>query len=145
MNQKQRDYLVKRLQKLAEMKKVSFRVEDPDVKPFIKKLKLKSFTDIMSIKGIQKLIKIEPHRNGWTKKDSINGLDNDSEYLHTKDFYTNFDEIDEQIKEFCKKHYSIVDKRKNSVDDKCEELCDKIILAESYEEALEVIQEFSKF
>jgi len=140
MNQKQRDYLTKRLQKLAEEKKASFKVEDPDLTPFKKKLK----TDPAKISAKLKDQVSESHL-GYGNNSQVDGLSFGSVYIYAEDYYTNFHEVNKEAQAFCKKHYKLYDDRLASVNKKCQTLCDKIVFAESYEEALAVLEEFTKF
>jgi len=64
MNQKQRDYLIKRLEEIKKEKKNKFYLEEPDAKPFIKRIKMAS--DSM----LAKLIKNEFGEDYFYKRKS---------------------------------------------------------------------------
>lgn len=144
LNQKQREYLTKRLQSLAVQKKASFKVEEPNLEPFMKKLKSVTPEKIFAI--LHKEVKpsiYRPWHNGVRER--VDGFVKNSHSIGSDDFYSNFKEIQKEAEEFCKKHYKVFDERLKSIDDRCQEYCDKIVFAETYDEALKIISEFTKF
>ena len=143
MNQKQRDYLIKRLQKLAEEKKANFKVEEPNLEPFIKKLKPVIPGELFAV--LHKELKPEGYKPYTTDYKRVSTLTDTSHAIHSRDFYSNYDEVQKEVREFCKKHYDVYDKRLISIDKECQIHCDKIVFAESYEEALAILGEFTKF
>jgi len=143
MNQKQRDYLIKRLQKLAEEKKASFRLDPPDISRFIGELKLIKEPALLAL--INRKLLLKEDMNGWGDKAQVIGIKNDYGQIYVGDVYSNYKEVNAKCKEFCKKHYDVYDKRLISIDKECQIHCDKIVFAESYEEALAILGEFTKF
>jgi len=146
MNQKQRDYLIKRLQKLAEEKKSAFKVEEPDANPFIKQLKMKNHNELVNL--LTSKIKVSERKNyNYNIKDYDRVYDLNDNYssIYASNIYSNYSEVSEAFQAFCKKHYKVYNDRLASIDKECQNHCDKIVFAESYDEALKIIQEFTKF
>lgn len=125
-------------------------MEEPDPAPFIKKLKQIPAQELVNfiIKKLNVRNSIHQDYDYKTKVSGpkiVNGFSEDSWYVYARDFYTNYEVVENEYKELCKKHYQTYDERLKSIDDRCQEYCDKIVFAETYDEALKIIKEFTKF
>ena len=156
MNQKQRDYLIKRLEVIKNEKIASFKVEDPNLEPFIRKLKIERVGVLMN--KINKVFKNPENKTKgsyydytqkgrpWTISSKVTGFSTGGyAKIEDSDYFTNLDEIQEKYREHCEKHYQVVTDRHKLIETKYVEMCDQIIFAEDYEQAAKLIKEFLKF
>ena len=157
MNQKQRDYLIKRLKKIKDEKITGFHIDEPDPKPFIKMLKTVRIAPIIDkinkeFGDITNSIESGYYADlGRRYKEYVNGTKIDhlsiqnSVKIERDEYYTNLDKVQEKYKEHCKRHYQRVTDRHEAIEKKYVLLCDKIVFAEDYTEALSFIEQFLKF
>lgn len=155
MNQKQRDYLIKRLEGIKQ-EKLATKLPDPNFKPFIKKIKYipsAKILDLVSSEIEKKVKNINNYKSSnydYKRKEFIEGevtrLSYDASYFSfTLDELTNILEVDAEYRDYVKKYYAGEEQRKQHIELKFQQLCDKIVFAESYDEALKLIQEFVNY
>ena len=139
MNQKQRDYLIKRLGSIKDEKKKLFKVEEIDTEKLAGKLKLISDSKLLELVKTKIAEKVK-YRIGNLTESYNSDVD-----IELKEAFSNASESDKEYKKLEKDRSRLQFVRMQSIENKYNELCDRLIFAESYEEAIKLITEFSKF
>lgn len=137
MNQKQRDYLIKRLTVVKGQKigSITFPSYDKVIINMVKKI---------SDKQILKLVHKRVDKKVRDKVGSYTRYSSDLD-LEIGDIVSNAKECDEQVRKEKELNNAIKNDKIKSITEKYNEMCDKIIFAESYEEASKLMEEFLKF
>ena len=155
MNQKQRDYLIKRLEKIKDEKIAGYHIDEPDPKPFIKMLKtarIVSIIDRMNKEFGNITNKTESGYyvgkgyGNYVNGTKIIGLYSiNSVTIKPEEYYTNLSKVREKYAEHCKKHYQKETDRHEAIEREYVKMCDQIVFAEDYKEAAKLIEQFLKF
>ena len=159
MNQKQRDHLIKRLVKIKDEKITGFHLDQPDPKPFARKLKVVKPTTL--IKEVAKNFGLERVHNTtdngtyvdtgkrykeWRTGTKANGFNiTGGEHISASNYFVNLKQIKKEYEKYCEKYYQQEVDRHEAIEKKYVEMCDKIIFAEDYKEAAKLIEQFLKF
>jgi len=139
MNQKQRDYLIKRLDEIRRQKIANLELTPIDKQPYLDKIKIANTNKIIDLVTgkIESTVKDLLNRNYFYEGIGF-CIDIVDITLNAKEVYESYDKARD-------KAYSVITQKKQSVDKKYNELCDKLIFADDYEEASKLIAEFTKF